>query len=130
MKCTAKSSMTGQPCQRWAIKGGNVCPTHGGRAPQVKAAAMDRIRAGADQAAAELVRLACNADSESVRVQAIKDLLDRAGYGAKQKLEQDVTIHGDSDDVDAEIRRLYRELAAGGESPGARRSDVVGDSPA
>lgn len=42
--CTAKSSRTGKPCKRHAIAGGVVCPTHGGRAPQVKAAAAQRVK--------------------------------------------------------------------------------------
>jgi hypothetical protein len=33
----------GQPCQAWAINGGEVCAVHGGRAPQVKAAAAVRV---------------------------------------------------------------------------------------
>lgn len=31
------------PCKRWAIAGGTVCPSHGGRAPQVKAKAAERL---------------------------------------------------------------------------------------
>ena len=41
-RCTARSSRTGERCKRWAAKGATVCPTHGGRAPQVKAAAKRR----------------------------------------------------------------------------------------
>ena len=43
-KCRGKSSRTGLPCKRRAILGGAVCPTHGGSAPQVKAAAAQRVR--------------------------------------------------------------------------------------
>ncbi len=39
MRCKAKSSRTGKRCRRPAIKGGEVCPSHGGRAPQVQRAA-------------------------------------------------------------------------------------------
>jgi hypothetical protein len=42
-RCTAHSSRSGQPCKRYAIEGGTVCPTHGGKAPQVKAKAAERI---------------------------------------------------------------------------------------
>lgn len=33
----------GSPCKRWAIRGGYVCPSHGGRAPQVRRAAERRL---------------------------------------------------------------------------------------
>jgi hypothetical protein len=33
----------GSRCKRWAIRGGFVCPTHGGRAPQVRRAARRRL---------------------------------------------------------------------------------------
>src|SRR3712207_320594 len=32
----------GEPCRNFAIVGGRVCPAHGGRAPQVRAAAAER----------------------------------------------------------------------------------------
>jgi hypothetical protein len=41
-QCTATRG-DGQRCTRWAIAGGNVCTTHGGAAPQVKAAAKRRL---------------------------------------------------------------------------------------
>lgn len=43
LKCSATVRSTGLPCGRWAINGGTVCPSHGGRAPQVKAAAARRV---------------------------------------------------------------------------------------
>ena len=33
----------GEPCSAWAMRGTNVCSAHGGRAPQVRAAAEERI---------------------------------------------------------------------------------------
>ena len=33
----------GSRCKRWAIRGGYVCPSHGGRAPQVRRAAGLRL---------------------------------------------------------------------------------------
>ena len=44
-RCKATTSSKTKParCRRQPIKGGSVCPTHGGRAPQVKAAAMVRL---------------------------------------------------------------------------------------
>jgi hypothetical protein len=40
-RCRA-TARTGEPCKRFAIAGGTVCPSHGGSAPQVKAAARKR----------------------------------------------------------------------------------------
>lgn len=43
VRCSGRSSQTGKPCQRWSIRGGYVCPSHGGRAPQVRAKARERL---------------------------------------------------------------------------------------
>jgi hypothetical protein len=40
---SAHSSRTGKPCQLNAIIGGTVCHVHGGRAPQVKRKAAERV---------------------------------------------------------------------------------------
>ncbi len=42
-QCRATAKGTGQQCRRAAIRGGGVCPVHGGRAPQVVAAAERRL---------------------------------------------------------------------------------------
>ena len=42
-KCTARSSRTKQPCERWAMKGQAVCMVHGGKAPQALAKAQAAI---------------------------------------------------------------------------------------
>jgi len=42
-RCTAKSSRSQQRCKKWAIEHGTVCRTHGGAAPQVRKAALDRL---------------------------------------------------------------------------------------
>jgi hypothetical protein len=53
-RCTAHSSRTGHRCRQRPMAGGTVCQTHGGRAPQVRAAAARRLvteRVTADAAA-------------------------------------------------------------------------------
>lgn len=40
-KCTAQTKRG--RCKKWAIRGGSVCQTHGGGAPQVKAKAKERL---------------------------------------------------------------------------------------
>lgn len=42
-QCTAHRSSDGKRCQRWAIRGGTVCRTHGGAKAAVKAAAAKRV---------------------------------------------------------------------------------------
>ena len=91
--CRAKSSQTGQPCRRWARVGSSVCPSHGGNAPQVKRAADARIRDMAEGPALEaLDALVRDVKNPSVRLAAARDLLDRAGFGARQKVDLNV-IH-------------------------------------
>lgn len=91
--CTARKT-NGDPCRKRPIKGGNVCNKHGGSAPQVRAAALRRIQAAADPAAATLVGLLYDKTApHAVRLNAARDLLDRAGLTAKTGIEIDV---GDS----------------------------------
>lgn len=59
---------------------------HGGAAPQVKARAEDRIRDLVDPALTRLETLLAD-ESSSVALSAVKDVLDRAGYGARQRFE-------------------------------------------
>lgn len=51
-RCTATAKSTGERCRKAAIRGGTVCGTHGGSAPQTKAAAQRRLE---EQAAAQAV---------------------------------------------------------------------------
>ena len=45
--CTATAKATGARCRRSPVAGATVCVVHGGAAPQVKAAAKERLAAGA-----------------------------------------------------------------------------------
>lgn len=122
MKCTAHRT-DGHPCQAKAIKGGTVCRVHGGSAPQVKAKAMQRLLQAADPAAAQLVELALRGGTESVKLQAIRDLLDRAGLQAAQKIEAEVTHHDGDSDLDREIERLLETMASREESSSTLETD-------
>lgn len=42
-RCKAKSSRTREACRRWAMVGGDTCASHGGRAPQVRRKAAERV---------------------------------------------------------------------------------------
>lgn len=127
VQCTAKTS-SGYPCKRPPIKGGTVCRTHGGAAPQVRAAAQVRILMASDMAARKLIELMSSPKvDDRVKLAAARDLLDRANLSGTQAvevtvekgksfedfvLEASIEIDGDSDDeldsitgdvVDAEV---------------------------
>jgi hypothetical protein len=78
-RCRAHSSRTGEPCKNAAIKGSTVCRFHGGAAKQVKANARARLENAADLMAKKLLGIAIAGESETVKLAAIKDALDRAG---------------------------------------------------
>jgi len=66
---------------------------HGGSAPQVKLSAQERIREMVAPALVELERIMNQADSDAVKLQAVKDILDR-GLGRPQQ-HVDVTSAGE-----------------------------------
>jgi hypothetical protein len=112
-KCTGHSSQTGEPCKNWPIRGGTVCHKHGGRAPQVKRKAEQRIRELVNPALALIAELIETGRAEdlpaSVGLAAARDILDRAGYSptAKIHLEGDLTVRSP---IDVELEDLEKQL--------------------
>jgi hypothetical protein len=76
--CTAKRS-NGEACNKPPIKGGTVCATHGGSAPQVRRKAALRLLELVDPAIAVLAREMVQADKSADRQRAANSVLDRAG---------------------------------------------------
>lgn len=85
-RCSARSSRTGERCRRAAIRGGLVCATHGGRAPQVKEAARRRLDALVEPAIEGLEHAIREGDIHAI-VRAATVVLDRAGYGPRSALD-------------------------------------------
>lgn len=114
-RCTA-DTQAGKPCRRYAIRGGNVCRVHGGGAPQVVAKARERLALAADRMARELLGIASGAESEAVKLSAVKDALDRAGLGAKTEVAVEVKAPWEEllGDV-AQITRAQHEAMKRGE---------------
>ncbi len=90
-RCHARRT-DGEPCRRYAIRGGVVCRVHGGAAPQVVANAREVLALNALNALRNILGLADDADSEQVKLTANRDLLDRAGLGAKQSVGVEVSV--------------------------------------
>ena len=90
-KCTAKSSRTGLPCQKSPIKGGTVCRTHGGSAPQVKQAAEKRLEELRPAAIRYLDWLVSQREYPSAGLGAAKDILDRNDGRPHESVDMNVT---------------------------------------
>ena len=107
-RCTAKSKQSQQRCKNAALLGAKTCRFHGSAAPQVKAASARRVlEALVGPALIKLRDILEQPDvPPSVRLAAIKDILDRTGYKPAQQVEM-ITMGM----VEAEIARLEKELA-------------------
>lgn len=82
-KCTGHTT-AGNPCRNRPIRGGSVCSTHGGSAPQVRAKAEERVAEGEAQAAvAQLWPGLANASPVKDPV----ELLERLAGGLEQMVD-------------------------------------------
>jgi hypothetical protein len=72
-----------------------MCVVHGGKAPQVKLKAEQRLVAMVDPVLTEMFRIALKGESDGVRLAAGRDLLDRAGLKPTLQVEasQAIDIH-------------------------------------
>lgn len=119
-RCTAHRK-NGDQCKNAARRGTNVCDFHGAKAPQVKRKARERLEEASDRLARELLKMATDPDvSESVRLSAIKDALDRGGVSAKTAVEVEVgppkpyeQILNSVVRIEAGSRDEFRRLQAG-----------------
>ena len=77
-RCRARHRDGGR-CKNWAIRGGTVCRYHGGSAPQVRAAAAERLAALVHPAITRLSRLMRNRNPH-IRMRAVENILDRTNF--------------------------------------------------
>jgi hypothetical protein len=110
-RCVSKAKQSQQRCKRAAIRGGNVCVIHGGGSPHVKLKAEQRLALMVDPLLTELYRIAMQGESDGVRLQAGKDLLDRAGLKPTDKVQADhelsiKIVHEDQPGVESAYRAL------------------------
>ena len=85
-RCGAKRR-NGEPCRKFPLKGTNRCRLHGGASPNAQRKARERLMDAADWVTSELLKIAGSKDVTSVKLAAIRDVLDRAGLGAHQAID-------------------------------------------
>ena len=90
-RCVAYKK-TGERCRRQARRGTTVCDWHGAKAPQVKAKARRRLEEAADRMAKELLGIAEGAESEAVKLAAVKHVLAVGGLSEKHSVDVDVAV--------------------------------------
>lgn len=117
----------GNPCRRYAIRGGFVCRVHGGSAPQVVAKARERLALAADHNVRNLLGLADTAENEQVRLSATNSALDRAGLSAKAQVEVEVAVKQPWEEMMMDFARASRERQAALERGDIIDAEVVED---
>ncbi|AWG65279.1 hypothetical protein DDT46_16745 [Mycobacteroides abscessus] len=128
----------GNRCQRAAINGANVCPTHGGRAPQVQAAARRRLAEATDHMARELLKMAVDPNvNDAVKLKAMTEALDRGGVTTKSVATVEITAKPyeevfDSVEIATGSRADYRRSQGVSDDtdPPIALGKVAGDTPA
>ena len=106
--CTATAKSTGKRCGNPPILGGKVCRIHGGRAPQTLAKSARQVfEALVGPALVEYGRIIGSENSDDrLRLRAIIDLFDRAGYASPTQIELQYIPDAV---IEAEIERLEEE---------------------
>jgi len=84
-QCKA-TNRQGKQCSSKAIQGATVCRLHGGAAPQVQQAARARLALLVDPALSTLHNLVTKSKVDAVKMQAVKDILDRNGFKPKDEI--------------------------------------------
>lgn len=122
--CTATKT-NGEPCQRAPIRGGSVCPAHGGSAPHVIKAARVRLAMASKNAVDVLVAILEDTSvAERDRINAAKEILTRSGISGTQSIELDVNVRWFEDTIDA----LYVDIEEDDDNFSISPGEVVFDA--
>ena len=117
LRCSATSKGTGQRCQLPAIKGATVCRSHGGNAPQVRAAAafrvMDAYRALQPKAVAVVETLLDRTEFPTVQMAAVRDVMDRT----EGRAGETITVNASVTVVVDRLLAARKRLASNRENP-------------
>ncbi|KRQ25970.1 MULTISPECIES: DUF2043 domain-containing protein [Mycobacteroides] len=114
----------GNRCQRAAMDGTTVCPTHGGKAPQVQAAARRRLAEATDRMARELLKMAVDPNvNDAVKLKAMTEALDRGGVTTKAVATVEITAKPFEEIFDADV-----VVTAGGRADYRRSRGIADDS--
>lgn len=93
-RCLADAKTTGEQCRRKAIPGGDVCPTHGGGAPQVARLAERRVAAEQAQLLAARVGVIINPEDPyegaAAAMRQARQLAQRLGHRVGQLDDTDL----------------------------------------
>lgn len=89
-RCTAHKK-NGTQCKRWANRGMSVCNSHGGRAPQARRKAQQRLEESSDIAVQRILSIMNDKKvSSSVRLAAAKEVLDRANVRGVERIQIEI----------------------------------------
>lgn len=117
VRCSAMTrGGNGKRCGRWAIRGGNVCPIHGGKAKQNKEKAQAVVEAarlrvlGLADDAVDVIYNLLTADGvpSAIKLKAAQDVLDRIGVKAAQEVSVEVVQRNPAEEVQKRLERLAR----------------------
>lgn len=113
-RCTAHRK-NGDRCRKWAIMGGTVCATHGGRARQVREKARQRLMEYSDPAVRHAFKT-MNDETAPVqtRLKASLAIIDRAGLGPQTAIDVSVTAKP--------FENIFEAMESGGSRAAHRRS--------
>jgi len=111
LRCHARTR-DGDQCQHYPMLGQLVCHMHGGKSPQAKAKAEERLAQLVHPAIARLARLIESADQDSVSFNAAKLALELNGFKAtvEVKGEHEMVIRVIDEPQPIVLDQVYRQL--------------------